>query len=284
EVPFRLDVAVPILAAREVDAQEREIGPAVVLGGGLITRFGPHQIRSFALKLASPATAAYRSRPVSLPFDRSVASFDGERANVGFNGQGEALPAELLPGEIAYGSIRFSLGAAGHGRSNALTARGQTIRLPEGRFGRLYILASSADGDRSVSFRIGQTPVSIVIQDWSGFIGQWDDRLWRIVGSDGPGSRFRDDALQGFAGITPGFIKRVPVAWYASHHHSADGGNEPYAYAYLFAYCFDLPSGTSTFTVPNDDSVRILAATASEEAPPSRPARPLYDVLGTADP
>ncbi len=242
-LPFRLDFSVPVVAAREIDAQERTVGPATVLRGGLVTRFGPHQIRSFALKLADAQTpAASRSQAVPIPFDRAVASFDGERSDPGFTDSGEALPAELLPREISYGGIRFSLGPAGHGQVNALAARGQTIRLPEGRFGRLYVLAASAARDQSVVVRIGQTPVPVVIQDWGGFIGQWDDRLWRIAGSEGPGGRWRDDALQDFAGIAPGFIKRASVAWYSSHRHSAEGGNEPYSYAYLFAYCFDLPS------------------------------------------
>ena len=30
--------------------------------------------------------------------------------------------------------------------------------------------------------------------------------------------------------MTPGYIKRADVAWYASHHHTADGLNEPYQY------------------------------------------------------
>jgi len=283
-LPFRLDLSVPVLTAREIDGQERTVGPAVVLRGGLVTRFGPHQIRSFALKLSAAQTpTAPFFRAVSIPFDRAVASFDGERSEGGFTDSGEALPAELLPREISHGGIRFSLAPGGHGQVNALVAHGQTLRLPEGRFSRLYILAASAAGDQSVAFRIGQTPVSLVIQDWGGFIGQWDDRLWRIAGSQGPGGRWRDDALQDFAGIAPGFIKRAPVAWYSSHRHSAEGGNEPYSYAYLFAYCVDLPAGSTSFTLPDNDSIRILAATASDEPTEVEPAQPLYDVLGTAN-
>jgi alpha-mannosidase len=80
-------------------------------------------------------------------------------------------------------------------------------------------------------------------------------------------------------GITPGFIKRAPVAWYASHHHTAEGANVPYEYSYLFAYVFDVPAGAKTFTLPGNDRIRILAATVANESPDVTAAQPLYDTL-----
>ena len=47
-------------------------------------------------------------------------------------------------------------------------------------------------------------------------------------------------------GLTPGFIKRANLAWYASHHHDAAGKNVDYAYSYLFGYVIDLPPGAKT--------------------------------------
>jgi alpha-mannosidase len=87
--------------------------------------------------------------------------------------------------------------------------------------------------------------------------------------------------LPEFSGtLTPGFIKRAPVAWFASHHHLADGSNDPYAFAYLFAYAIDLPANAATLTLPDDETIRVLAVTVSDEGERVRPARPLYDVLG----
>jgi alpha-mannosidase len=80
-------------------------------------------------------------------------------------------------------------------------------------------------------------------------------------------------------GITPGFIKRAPLAWYASHRHRADGTSEPYAYSYLFAYAVELPPGAKTLTLPDDEKIRVLAVTLSDEGVQVRPARPLYDTL-----
>jgi alpha-mannosidase len=80
-------------------------------------------------------------------------------------------------------------------------------------------------------------------------------------------------------GITPGFMKRVPLGWFASHRHTAAGSNEAYAYSYLFVYTIDLPANARTLTLPNNDNVRILAITGSNERSEVKPARPLYDTL-----
>ena len=80
-------------------------------------------------------------------------------------------------------------------------------------------------------------------------------------------------------GITPGFIKRAPVAWFASHRHTPDGKNEAYAYSYLFAYTIDVPANAKTLTLPNNDYVRILAITGTNERFSIKPAQPLYDTL-----
>jgi alpha-mannosidase len=159
----------------------------------------------------------------------------------------------------------------------------------------MYLLAA-ATGDQKATFTVGDKPVELTIQDWSGFIGQWDDRKWiqkevTIPGRTPPPgtppdiaaqmqrTRTRVDAYGEMAGIAPGFIKRAPVAWFASHRHGADGANEPYAYSYLFAYTIDLPSGAKTLTLPNNERIRILAITVASEPGEVRPAQPLYDTL-----
>ena len=89
--------------------------------------------------------------------------------------------------------------------------------------------------------------------------------------------RTRIDPYGEMVGITPAFIKRTPLAWFASHRHTAAGTNEAYAYSYLFAYTIDVPANVRKVMLPNNDSVRILAITGSNERSAVRPARPLYD-------
>jgi alpha-mannosidase len=304
----RLNFPAPLVDAREVNGQEQTLFSrqdgvrhevsARTAGAALITALGPYQLRTFALKLATPRVKLTppQSQPVNLTYDQSVASNDATKSVGGFDAAGRALPAELLPNEIVYSSIRFNLAPAATGKTNALAAKGQTITLPPGKFTRLYVLAASADGDQKVTFRIGDRPVDLLIQNWGGFIGQWDDRNWKQKEiqipprTPPPGTppdiaaqmqrpRTRIDPYGEMTGITPGFIKRAPVAWFASHCHTADGVNEAYSYAYLFAYAVDVPAGARTLTLPNNDRVRILAMTVANESGPVDPVQPLYDDL-----
>jgi alpha-mannosidase len=283
----RVTFAAPITAAREVNGQEQPLSPsASVVNGELTTVLGQYQIRSFAVRLAAPPTTVFAPRfePLRLSFDRSVATRDGTKAAGGFDTSGHSLPAEMLPREIAYDGIRFSLAPGGGPRRNAMVSHGQVIALPAGSFSRLYVLAASADGDQEATLRIGDTTVDVVIQDWGGYVGQWDRRIW-IPRKPEPPTPSTSGAQEPpfdfeYAGLKPGFVKRSPVAWFVSHRHTADGANEPYAYAYLFAYAIEVPANARTLTLPDNDKIRILAVTVADEAGKVRPAQPLYDTLG----
>jgi alpha-mannosidase len=285
----------PIIAAREVNAQEHPVGKASIVRGELVTSLGPFQPRTFAVKLAKPAVQfdQPQTQPITLPYDLAVANRDGERLRAGIDGEGYALPAEMLPQIITYAGAAFFLGP--NHRANALVARGQELPVPRG-MSRLYVLAAAVGGDQNVVFRVGNESTNVTIQDWSGFIGQWDTRQWkpsevqlkpRTPPPDIPSdiaallqrSRTRSDPYGEMAGITPGYIKRAPVAWFASHRHTPNGKNEAYAYSYLFAYTIDVPVNAKTLTLPNNYNVRIMAITGSNERSRVKPAQPLYDTL-----
>src|SRR5207244_12737672 len=80
-------------------------------------------------------------------------------------------------------------------------------------------------------------------------------------------------------GLRPGLINLADVSWFISQRRSADGSPDPYAYSYLFAYALDLPRGSRTLTLPDNDRIRILAVTVAEEPWVVIPAHPLYDTL-----
>jgi alpha-mannosidase len=197
----------------------------------------------------------------------------------------------MLPARIDFAGVRFSLAPAGSGKLNAVVSRGQIIALPPGKFTRVYLLAAAINGDQKATFRVGESPVELTVQDWTGFIGQWDDRIWRSREEplpprpgDPPGTppRVRVIEYGEMIGLKPGFIKRADVAWYASHRHASDGAAEPYAYTYLFAYALDLPPDAKNITLPTNPNVRIFAVTVTNEGPAVRPAQPLYDTLERA--
>ncbi|MFL6256919.1 MAG: glycoside hydrolase family 38 C-terminal domain-containing protein [Pyrinomonadaceae bacterium] len=296
----RLRFAARVVSAREVTGQEQPLGAARVEQGELLTDFGPYQLRTFALKLAPSRVrlSAPRSQPVEMPYDVHAATNHVTKARAALNVSGvpfgfddawHSLPAELLPREISFAGVRFKL--APGDAANALAARGQTLKLPAGSFKRLYLLAASAVGDRRATFRVGERAFDLNVQDWGGFVGQWDARQWRAGERQVPPGAspetaarirspyYRQDPYAEMTGIKPGFIKPAPLAWFASHHHRADGLSEAYAYSYLFAYALDIPAGAKTLTLPNDDKVRILAVTVSDEDATVRPAQPLFDWL-----
>jgi alpha-mannosidase len=292
----RLTFSSGVAAAREVNGQEQPVGAATVANGELITSFSAYQPRTFAVRLAPARTQVARVvfQPVPLDYDMPVASrmnrpadgsFDWAPNNQGAS-QGKALPAELLPRQINFGAIRFDLAPAE--KPNAVVAYGQTISLPAGKYNRVYLLAAASNSDQIATFKFGAQPASVNIQEWTGFVGQWDDRIWKITeqqipppqGSP-PGTppRTRTNVYGEMVGLRPGFIKRADIAWFSSQRRAADGSAEPYAYSYLFAYALDIPAGARTITLPDNERVRILAMTVANEPSMVTPAQPLYDTL-----
>jgi alpha-mannosidase len=281
----RIGFAARVIAAHEVNGQEMAMGAAQIVDGRVVASFAPYQLRTFSVRLDAHAANDRRPRftPVALPYDRMVSSHDGSKSAPGFDIAGHAMPAEMPPRDLDYTGIRFHLADSG---PNAVVTKGQSIALPGGIYKRLYLLAA-ADDDQTGDFVVDGKPVPLVIQDWSGYVGQWDNRLWTTKQETlpprpdaPPNAPIRTRIATVFNGLTPGYVKRGPIAWFASHRHSADGANEPYAYSYLFAYAIDLPPGARTVTLPDNDKIRILAATVSDEGFPIHEAQPLYDMLG----
>jgi alpha-mannosidase len=271
----RIAFAKAIREAREINGQEQPVGSATVADGAIVTSFGAYQPRTFALRLsdATVKVAPVRSTSVALNYDVATTSNDKQASTSGFDGKGNALPAEMLPEKINFNGVEFKLTPAA-GRPNAIVAQGQSIQLPAGAYNRVYILAASADGDQKATFEANNRKIELNIEDWGGFIGQWDDRVWTAKDVS------HDHADYGeMVGLNPGFIKRADLAWYCSHHHDSAGKNVTYAYSYLFGYGIDIQPGTKTLKLPSNDKVRILAISVANENPEVKAVQPLYDEL-----
>ena len=285
-----------VASAHEVNAQEQPLAqphdPALMGNGDLAVSFKGYEPLTFALKLgaAPSALTAVQSQPVALAYDLAAATNDDTKTPAGgFDGKGNALPAEMLPTQLSFDGVQFALAPAGTGMADAVTAKGQTIDLPAGAFNRVYLLAASADGDRKATFRVGSQSHTLTVEAWNGFVGQWDTREWKLPldardwatsanhsvwppadmreRESYPNPRYPED----YTGLTTGFTKPAALAWFASHHHTADGLNEPYQYSYLFAYPIDIPAGAKTITLPTDASIRILAISVAKAAPTVHP-------------
>ena len=267
-----------ISSAREVNGQEQPMGEAHTDGGELVTSFGAYQPRTFALTLASAPTQVptIHSEPVPLNYDFAAATNDGSAEKIGFDGKGNSLPAEMLPQQITFNDVVFHLGSAKTGSPDALVTKGQKLQLPTGNYNRVYILAASTSGDQLADFEVGGHKIKLNIENWGGFVGQWDDREWSSA-----------DTSLGYGemvGLKPAFTKRADLAWYASHHHDAAGKNVAYGYSYLFAYSLDLPAGAKTLALPKNPNIRILAVSVASEDTEAKPLQPLYDELPSVSP
>ena len=302
--------AAPIASATETNGQEEAKGTAVISNGALETSFTAYQPRTFALHLGTaPASLrAPSSQPVVLSYDLAASSQNDTKTIGGFDSKGDALPAEMLPAEILFNGVDFHLAKAVTGKPDAVVARGQTIQLPAGNFNRVYVLAASANGDQSAVFHVGDRAVNITVQDWTGFIGQWDTRQWKprpetvAVGKPAKQVALRKDWAvsanhaawnieergtpawsprypEDYLGLTHGYIKPATLAWYVSHYHTPTGLNEPYAYSYLFGYALDVPLHARGLTLPDNANIRILAVSVAMDQPEITPAQPLYDTL-----
>lgn len=262
-----LTMAGPIASAWEVDGQERRIGDAVVRDGELAFQMKPYALRAFGITLGGPAVklSPPTCAPVALACTDDVVSTNGDRKDGNFDGQGRSLPAEMLPEEITSEGIRFKLGSKADGAKNAIACRGQTITLPKGEFNRVYLLAAATE-DTDGLLRLGNSKHAISVQCWTGLVGQYDTRV------------FTDKTMDQIAAIKPGFTKRDPIAWFCTHRHDAEAGDEPYQFTYLFRYGLDLPAGASSLTLPDNPKIKVLAVTVAKPTNDAvTAAQPLYD-------
>jgi alpha-mannosidase len=264
-----------IAAAYEVDGQERRLGDARVENGKLVCDMTKCGLRSFAVKLENPEVVLVppASETVGLDYNVDVASSDNNRRDGRMDREGRAMPAEMLPGEIVSEGVQFKLGSFADGQKNAVECNSQTIALPKGRFNRLYILAAAANEEASGVFRLGGKDVRLTVQPWTGFVGQYDNRIW-----DNQFNKIDRTGDASVVSMKTGFIKRDTIAWFCTHRHQRDLGNESYQFSYIFKYAMDVPEGAANVTLPDNDSIKIFAMTLSNnENDATKTATPLYD-------
>lgn len=263
-----------VTSAYEADGQERRIGDAKVEDGKISTQLTPYLPRTFVVKLAdaSEKFEAPRFKTVRLDCNTDCISQDSDRGDGAMDSEGRTIPAEMLPARLRVDGVGFQFASAGQKNKNAVICNGQTIELPGGPYNRVYLLAA-ADGDTDAKLTIGKTQYDWHVQNWTGFVGQWDDREWD--------KQFKkvDFTCDGkVTAINKGYIKRDEIAWFATHRHHPQHGNEAYQFSYLFKYGFDLPDGAQALTLPDNPKIRVFAVSvAQNENDAVTPAAALYD-------
>lgn len=244
-VSFAADIA----SAREINGVEEPLVTANIKNGQLNLHMKRYQPRTFAITLKKPAKSIdpVINQPLSLKLNLSIASSNYNRTTGNFDGKGNSFPQELFPKELNSEGVLFKLGS-----DRALECSGDTISLPSGDFNRLYILAA-ANEDTEGTFLIDNEPVTVGIQSYTGFIGQWFTL------------KYDDHSHRGEPEILDPFIKRDNIAWVGTHRHSYTGINEAYVFCYMYKYAIDIPQGAKTVILPKNDKIKIMAMTLSQD-------------------
>jgi alpha-mannosidase len=256
-----------ITDAFEVNGQEQKTGPADFANGTLNFDMSHYTIRSFAVRMQAPvaAPALAEQKTVSLPFNGDIFSFDDNRWDMTTRGIDYGIPAEMVPEVIESEDISFKIGSRADRENNVVSCQGQKINLPEGKYNKIYILAS-ASGDRNVTFSVDGKNVAMNIQSGNGFVGQFYNRIFALD-------------KETVTSITEPFSKHSNIAWFASHRHDPyPSKNDAYQYSYIFKYEIPVPEGAKVLTLPSNQNVRIFAITlVNYRNDDLRVLQPLFD-------
>ncbi len=299
----RIAFSSPIRSAREINAAEEPVGETSTEGGDLNVSLLPYRPRTFAVRLdpASTRTTARSITPIPLAFNIDGVSLDANRADGDFDGQGRTIAGEQWPAELHVDGVPFALGPNAIGTKNVLVPSGQVLPLPAGSANRVYVLASAVGGDVPAVFTFGgatgsNRSVTVTVREWQAPIGQWystlktERMLRQVILPDIQRQTWSERAIAddmvttfnpatgevaGIDQIRPAFVKTDEIAWVGTHRHEP-GGNQIYIPSYVFIYGFDVPAGATTFRLPADPRLRILAVTSMFESARLTPAKPLY--------
>lgn len=271
----RLDLAGGVAGAEDLDGLERPLGKVDPVLGGLRLDFSPYQVRTLGLKAAAPPrVAAAQGTPLPLPFDADAFSGHEDRMDGSLDGSYRSLPAEMIGDALTVGGLPFRLGPRTPGARNAVACQGQTLELPEGTR-RVHLLAAATEDGVQATFTAGASPQALAVPAWTGYLGSWDNRVFK-----GRVEELTYSVKNPLERIAPAFLRDGRPAWWSSHHH-AKGEDAIYAYAYLFQVVVEVPSGARTLTLPADARVKVFAATAARQD--NADIRPLARLLPDLD-
>ena len=219
------------------------MGDAEFSGRELRFEVGPFGMKTFRVKLARPARALTPAAEaaVELPYNVKTASYNPFRSDANFDGKGCSYAAELLPSCIMYGGVGFEMGDPA--AENGVKCRRDTIDLPRGRYGKLYLLAASTMYDTQAVFTVDGKEHTALVPYYGGFIGQW-----------------------GHTGHTEPYLKDAQVAFVGTHKHDMIRNEDrPYEFTYMFRIGLDIPEGARQLVLPDDPRIVVFAATVAED-------------------
>lgn len=245
----KIEFPAAIMSVREVNGLEEDMpeSPTVNVNGKTMTfNIGHYSLKTFAVRLASPAVNAGTVLPtssyVNLDYDTDVMSGENAISDV-TRGIVKAFPAELMSDNITANDITFAIGSRDAGANNALSCHGQKLNLNRGKDdNKLYVLAISTEPAGSeASFTLGDEEVTFNVPYYGGYVGQAKSAF-------NFGAEYRRDE----------------VAFTATHNHNASTGkNETFSFLYIYKYAMELPEGVDEIVLPDSKGLYLIAATLS---------------------
>ncbi len=267
-----------ILAAEAVNGLEQRIGAVNWYGKTATFSVPANGICALKVRLA-----AFTGRKSFIPHPVTIMKFPLNTRMISANGDLEAgsgpfFPRELIPQQIIYNQIIFRLQTTSN--LNALVCGGELLTVPDiapgVRADTIYVLAA-ADVETPAVFGFPEAPdrqITVTVPPMTGFIGQYDTRVWTH-----PPREPRDYIWKNqYKSLEPGYIKRYPLAWYATHMHGA-GADFPYYFGYLYCLKIELPPEVGSIQLPRDARIKIFALSASDSRISVSSAEPLSDTF-----
>lgn len=201
----------------------------------------PFAPKTFAVRLSgSREPERPRTEPLSLPWNAQGYTNDAFYGFADVDGRGNSYACELLSERLISDNTEFQLGE--FGRPNILRCNGDTLRWNAGNgYKTLYLLAASADRDRTAEFRISDRVIHRSVPYYSGIFGQWG----------------------GFEQQFRGYVRDAEIAWVGTHRHTRNG-NEPYTFTHMYRIAVPLQENDDYVVLPQDKNLIIFAATLSE--------------------
>ncbi len=158
---------------------------------------------------------------------------DGDAGSGNLDGHGNSYSASALGPSLAWGGATFALGLGDS--DDVISAGGQTIALPSGRFTAIDLLGASVFGPQTGTFVVTYTDgttsrVGLTLSDWTG-------------GFTGPGTTAPGESI---AAATP-------------YTDQADGTFRQSAYVYGYSIPIAQGKAVRSITLPNNGKIKVLA-------------------------
>ena len=214
-------------------------------------------VRSFIVNVEkSSFSQKVKQKPLKLEYNCRL---------IGENGDLQALfPAEITPAEIKAGIVSYILYP--NYNLNTLKCNGQKINNIQG-FNTLSLLIGAVD-EKNAVFKWLDSKGNVIkkesqmVSAITGFIGQWDTRIWAKTPTHQTKLKRDYIWLNKCVGIKPGFVNRNRLEWYSTHTHK-NGADDPYKFGYMYTINLNIPDNAEALLLPTDEQIFVFATTLS---------------------